>query len=363
MGNVSSDRAFTLWLTAAVVEFFWQPASLLWFPVSQAGRIPLHVAYTIHRNGAFTMLMLGESILSLVLGVALDAVPSFYFIFVFAFLTALGLQFISYVLQPFNPDLHAMRVSPAAGVAWHKFQVLYVISLVAFGVSLKLLLKYHDHEGCSDDESDPRSGSYDYASSYSSYSGTSYSSASVYSADSAYSSGVSERKCLQPEYAQLYCGSLGASYLLVKLMSVQHKGQGVPRLRVVLGDWRRHLFGGARRCGPSAATWKVLTLVAIFGLPSFHLGPVALAALGAALVAFAAALEVSTHMAHRDESGLGDEGHQRGSRGQTASRLRSTSQFDAANPLGLLPIPEKPTAASRSTSAPLWFQSEISRTI
>jgi hypothetical protein len=58
----------------------------------------MNVEFLVHRNGEWTMLMLGESILSL--------------------MTAILLQYLYFRSQPHNADDHAVRKGKNLGMMW-----------------------------------------------------------------------------------------------------------------------------------------------------------------------------------------------------------------------------------------------------
>jgi hypothetical protein len=85
-------------------------------------------------------------------------------------------QFLHYSTQPFDADAHAMRRSGRAGVIWGQAVTYYSAALIAFGVAIKVLLKYHKYSA------------------------------------------------LPAKYAWLACGSLALCYVLVQFMKVLHGG-------------------------------------------------------------------------------------------------------------------------------------------
>jgi len=129
-----------------------------------------------HRYGEWIMLMIGESMLSLVVGVRLADTPSFYVVFACGFFSAAALQFLHYSTQPFEPAEHAMRRHAKAGLLWGQSLAYYSAALIAFGVAIKVLLTYHD------------------------------------------------KPYLARKYAWLSCGSLALSYLLMQWMKALHGG-------------------------------------------------------------------------------------------------------------------------------------------
>ena len=100
--------------------------------------IPLNIEFASHRHGEWTMLMLGESVLSLLItdGVGGDYLGTFY-----AGIVSIGLlHLLHFRSQPHDPNANAMRRSKNAGVIFGFVFQLYSAVLVALGVSYKLLL-------------------------------------------------------------------------------------------------------------------------------------------------------------------------------------------------------------------------------
>ena len=139
-------------------------------------RLPMNIAFSLHRYGEWIMLMVGESMLSLVVGVRLSDTPSFYAVFACGFFSAAALQLLHYTTQPFEPGEHAMRRDGKAGTIWCQSLMYYSAALIAFGVAVKVLLAYHD------------------------------------------------KPYLKQKYGWLACGSLALSYLLMQWMQTLHGG-------------------------------------------------------------------------------------------------------------------------------------------
>jgi low temperature requirement protein LtrA len=266
---INANVACALWFFASMIEqfggIFFLVIVVPHWPKEK--RIPIHVAYSAHRHGELTMLLMGEAILSLIVGVSLKPLPSFYLVFAFGFIAAMSLKFVHYSTQPIQANAHALRQNVSQAIIWVRGQYLHSMALIAFGVSLKILLKYHDYEGCSD-ESDidsSNSGGSSYSSSYSSshrlLDSASFYGASSYSAYSAYDSGASGSKCLKHDYTVLFSVSLGCSYVLDLITGAQHKGQAI---FPPISEWRSH-FTGPR--GISFASPRVCVAFAIFLLP------------------------------------------------------------------------------------------------
>jgi hypothetical protein len=98
-------------------------------------------------------------------------------IFANGFVCATSMQFIHYYTNPFHADEHAMRINMFNGLRWLYAHNSFSAALVSFGVSLKILLKYHDKDHLSE------------------------------------------------EYAWLFSVSLGMAYVLNQYMASQHKGK------------------------------------------------------------------------------------------------------------------------------------------
>lgn len=177
-GAPSNCAAF-LWILATLYEQHALTVRILRWCGAKASsreqRIPMNIEFSLHRYGEWIMLMVGESMLSLVVGAPLVDTPSFYAVFSCGFFSAAALQFLHYSTQPFEAGAHAMRRDAKAGLLWGQSLAYYSAALIAFGVALKVLLKYHD-------------------------------------------------KPLKQKYSWLACGSLALSYLLMQWMKALHGG-------------------------------------------------------------------------------------------------------------------------------------------
>ena len=151
VGDACADVPAILWLLATLYETHSLSLSLFCgrrfprylFVFERRTSIPMHIIFSLHRYGEWVMLMVGESVLSLVVGARLDDKLSFYAVFCCGFLSAAALQFMHYSTQPFDPDAHAMRRHTVSGLLWGQTLAFYSAALIAFGVALKVLLSYH----------------------------------------------------------------------------------------------------------------------------------------------------------------------------------------------------------------------------
>ena len=143
VGNIGADYAAIAWAFAVFYSIFLLVYKvMIRKSVSKDTTIPMNIEYCLHRYGEWTMLMIGESILSLIVGVPLKNKFPFYFVFACGFFVATSLQFIHYATQPMEADEHAMRRKAGAGVTWTNLMLLQSACFVSLGVYLKILLKY-----------------------------------------------------------------------------------------------------------------------------------------------------------------------------------------------------------------------------
>jgi hypothetical protein len=101
--------------------------------------IPVNVSFVIHRCGEWTMLMLGESILSLLI-VASPTSSEYYITFFCGVLSVILLHYTHFRSQPSSPDDHAIRRKRSAGYLFGLLMQAYSAALIILGVSYKMLL-------------------------------------------------------------------------------------------------------------------------------------------------------------------------------------------------------------------------------
>jgi len=101
--------------------------------------IPMNIDFSIHRYGEWTMLMLGESILSLLI-VEVTEERDYYITFFAGIMSVILLQYLHFRSQPHHADGHAMRRDRKAGFLFTTMQQFYSASLVVVGVSYKMFL-------------------------------------------------------------------------------------------------------------------------------------------------------------------------------------------------------------------------------
>jgi len=112
--------------------------------------VPINVDFMIHRNGEWNMLMLGESILSLLIVDVPSEDKQYYATFYSGLLTVILLQYLHFRSQPDHADEHALRRNKDAGVGWTCFHMIYSAALIAVGAAFTLMVlefTYADYEG------------------------------------------------------------------------------------------------------------------------------------------------------------------------------------------------------------------------
>jgi hypothetical protein len=102
--------------------------------------VPLNVDFTIHRNGEWTMLMLGESVFSLLIVEVPHETNMFYTTFFCGMLTVILLQYLHFRSQPHHADDHALRRSKDAGIWWNNMNIVYSFFLVCLGADYTFFL-------------------------------------------------------------------------------------------------------------------------------------------------------------------------------------------------------------------------------
>ena len=117
----------------------------MWFATNKYGDIrkymvPYNVDYVIHRYGEWTLLMIGEGILSLLI-VETAEVKDYYLITTFGVLTVIFIQVLKFESEPHNADNHALWRNPASAACYMYLVELLSMALIVFGVTYKVFLK------------------------------------------------------------------------------------------------------------------------------------------------------------------------------------------------------------------------------
>lgn len=271
----NADFAAALWFGASLFDSFFKGTLMLAFPLEKSQRVPMHMNFSLHRIGEFTMLMIGESVLSLIVGGYFEAVPTFYVVFTTGFVSSTMIQFLYYTTQPFDPDRHCMRSNMVKGMLWTNCQQVLSISLVAFGVSLKLIAKYHHHND------------------------------------------------FPNEYAWFGSGSLSLCIFLVMVMASLHQYQEWSLSSLFDLPFR---LSPANRFGTFLGLVKFSVFAGILGLPLAHPGPKMFSGLTAFFLVIFAVME------SMEDRGGSTHSHDTTEQGSVQLSSHGTSNFKASAP-------------------------------
>jgi hypothetical protein len=102
--------------------------------------VPMNVDFVMHRTGEWTMLMLGESVFSILIVDIPDEGTDFYVTFYCSVLTVVFLYYLHFQSQPNNPESHAIRRNKDASMFWFIFQQVYSLALVSLGAAFTFFL-------------------------------------------------------------------------------------------------------------------------------------------------------------------------------------------------------------------------------
>ena len=105
----------------------------------------MNINFCIHRFGEWTMLMLGESVLSLLIVDVVETTPYYKTLFSGVISITL-LEYLHFRSQPHNPDDHAMRRKKEAGLAFSYTMWIYSAALIVLGTAYKMLLYEYIYE-------------------------------------------------------------------------------------------------------------------------------------------------------------------------------------------------------------------------
>ena len=206
-----SDVPIWLCLAAPIVQSLSFVASIQWFFPNDGSHkqmfVPINIDFLIHRNGEWTMLLLGEGILSLLI-VDVTEGKDYYTTFYSGLLTMVLLQYLHFRSQPHDPDHHACRRDKNAGTWWVIFNEIYSAALIVVGVSFKLFLFEFGY-----DEPERRLQRVDYLDTSRMLAGDS---------GDAYLSTEQRRQNI----ANLFCGGLAVAWVCLDTMTLLHFGFG-----------------------------------------------------------------------------------------------------------------------------------------
>lgn len=276
------------WFTMSIFIFGgWffgtlMPFLLYMVKVLPMNTIPFHYQQITHRYGELIMLMLGESILSVIV-----QKPIINWRYYVAMATGLvivqQLQLAHFSSAEFDPHKHALGRKLRAGRVWLFFMSLYSISLIAFGVGLKATLGYsarwsacESPSGSSAASSSPSSsGSHRLAADHGTASDGPGAAVATAAADyvlgqvarrlgggaADYPTGCGEYqpKPVPHEYVWLVCSAVFVQYIALQLTVPLHEGVQI---------YMHGLFRGSTRVATVLIVFKVLSVVFAMCIPA-----------------------------------------------------------------------------------------------
>ncbi|GFH54586.1 hypothetical protein CTEN210_11062 [Chaetoceros tenuissimus] len=211
-------------LLILLVNWLTRPFQLIYLMSSAVSRyddikkysVPMNIDFVIHRYGEWTMLMLGESILSLLIvnDISRKNESSYYLTFYLGIISVTLLQFLYFKSQPHDADHHAMRRTRNAGILYSSIIQFYSASLILVGVSYKMLLSEYTSEY----------DSYDNDTSYSSQYGDNSETLRFLGGGA---SGANKKFTVEERrqrIATLFCCALASSFIFLDIMSLAHSG-------------------------------------------------------------------------------------------------------------------------------------------
>ena len=118
--------------------------------------VPVNVDFVIHRFGEWTMLMLGESIFSILIVNVSNETREYYGTFYGSILTVILLQYLHFKSEPHHAEGHAMRRNKDAGLGWNALVHVYSFALVCLGAAYTFFLMDFDDSTASSSSSSYR---------------------------------------------------------------------------------------------------------------------------------------------------------------------------------------------------------------
>lgn len=152
-GKIGALVAAHAWQAGNIVLRVFLPSV---FCLSKASSVPLHISFMCHRVGEVMMIMLGETVLSLVMTTFPEhtsdssdnnsgggGLPSgmFFASLVMGFAISACLMWIEYLSSTFDAKKHVLRNSGRGGVIWVNLVWARAFALVVVGVALRMMIK------------------------------------------------------------------------------------------------------------------------------------------------------------------------------------------------------------------------------
>ena len=251
--------------------------------------VPLNVSFTIHRIGDWIMLMLGESVSSLLIVESTNT--SEYNTAFFGSIHSITLmEYLHFRSQPHSANQHALRRSKEAGLAFSHLMQLYSASLIILGASYKMLLYEFTYEESS--SSSHRRMLFPILN------------ASRWLAGGGDDSTLLEADDRRQRAANFFCGSLAVTWLCLDLMILTHRG-----LSANTGRCRCKESGGLKWIGVLTTVCRVGLLVFMATLSTYLTDPGKLVLVGLGGIIAQVLLRFATTLVFGPELGEESEEH------------------------------------------------------
>lgn len=181
----------------------------------------MNIDYAIHRYGEWIMLMLGETVLSLLI-VGVKEQSDYYKTFYSGILSISMLEYMHFRSQPHHADEHAMRRNKTRGYAYLMLFQLFSAALIILGASYKMLLYEFIYTDDGDGADDNEAAKEDHRRML--FAPNTETAMHRWLAGGGGGALLYEPEDRQQRSAHLFCGSLAAVFLLSDLLIVVHKG-------------------------------------------------------------------------------------------------------------------------------------------
>eukprot|EP00339_Tiarina_fusa_P022076 CAMPEP_0117012746 /NCGR_PEP_ID=MMETSP0472-20121206/10660_1 /TAXON_ID=693140 ORGANISM="Tiarina fusus, Strain LIS" /NCGR_SAMPLE_ID=MMETSP0472 /ASSEMBLY_ACC=CAM_ASM_000603 /LENGTH=624 /DNA_ID=CAMNT_0004715891 /DNA_START=29 /DNA_END=1903 /DNA_ORIENTATION=+ len=141
-----------VWLSFAGFLGFWvlfKAKLIFFFPNDGSHKktfTPMNIDFNIHRYSEWTMLMLGESILSLLIVDVPQENQDYFVTFYNCLVLVILLQYLHFRSQPHHADDHASRRDKNRGSLWTGFQFVYSAALISLGAAMTLFVLSFTYE-------------------------------------------------------------------------------------------------------------------------------------------------------------------------------------------------------------------------
>jgi len=242
--NNPDNVAVGLFLGALLVQVLFFLGQIVYFSFNKTGdhkkyMVPMNVDYGIHRYGEWIMLMLGESVLSLLI-VDIVETSGYYQVFVDGIISIVLLEYLHFQSQPSDPDKHAIRQSLFSSFVFYWVMQIYSLALIILGTSYKMFLfEFLYMEDYSDDYHRSRRHRNLLGGLHDRFLAGGTSAALRFSTEDR-----------QQRIAHFFCGSLALVFFCMDVMSLAHKG--------FLDNWNKC------ECTETNPTTKATALLLLF---------------------------------------------------------------------------------------------------